>query len=108
MLVSKVPGLSPPQMLSVGDVNTGGWPISNGSPLYPSPLVNGVSTINGPAIQGAFTNNTRQGFVIGNAVITPGAIGTSTYFNLPNTAIWASMISLCGIWAGGNSVTFMT
>ncbi len=63
--VASVPGLTFPQMLAVGDVNTGGLPIFSGSSLYPSPLVNGVSTINGPAIQGAFINNTRQGFVIG-------------------------------------------
>lgn len=62
--VSSVPGLTPPQMLAVGDVNTGGVAYSGGA-LYPSPVVNGVSTINGPAISGAFVNNTRQGFVVG-------------------------------------------
>lgn len=54
-----------PQVVAVGDVNTGGWQYSGGN-LYPSPLVNGVPTINGPAIQGAFVNNTSQGFIIGN------------------------------------------
>ena len=63
--IASVPGLSFPQVLAVGDVNTGGLPICPGSPLYPSPIVNGVSTINGPAIQGAFVNNTSQGFIIG-------------------------------------------
>ena len=53
------------QVLAVGDVNTGGWPYTGGA-LYPSPLINGVPTINGPAIQGAFVNNTSQGFIIGN------------------------------------------
>ena len=62
--VASVPGLSYPQILAVGDVNTGGTLYSGGA-LYPSPVVNGVSTINGPAIYGAFVNNTRQGFVIG-------------------------------------------
>ena len=62
--VSSVPGLTPMQLLSVGDVNTGGVVYSGGA-LYPSPVVNGVSTINGPAISGAFVNNTRQGFVVG-------------------------------------------
>ena len=57
-------GLTFPQVLAVGDVNTGGLAYSGGN-LYPSPVVNGVSTINGPAISGAFVNNTRQGFVIG-------------------------------------------
>ncbi len=63
--VASVPGLSFPQVLAVGDVNTGGVQISAGSPLYPSPVVNGASTINGPAIQGAFVNNTSSGFIIG-------------------------------------------
>lgn len=60
------PGLTPAQMVAVGDVNTGGLPISAGSALYPSPVVNGVSTINGPAIQGAFVNATSMGFIVGN------------------------------------------
>lgn len=71
--VANVPGLSFPQMVAVGDVNTGGVAYSGGN-LYPSPVVNGVSTINGPAISGAFVNNTRQGFVIGAGV---GATYTS-------------------------------
>ncbi len=68
--VANVPGLSYPQIVAVGDVNTGGVQISAGSPLYPSPQFRPigntlVSTINGPAIQGAFVNNTSQGFIIG-------------------------------------------
>lgn len=63
--VASVPGLSAPQMVAVGDVNTGGVAISSGSPLYPPPSVNGANTINGPAISGAFVNNTSQGFIIG-------------------------------------------
>lgn len=66
--VASVPGLSFPQVLAVGDVNTGGASFSGGA-LYPSPsfptFSGGVSTINGPAINGAFVNNTRQGFIIG-------------------------------------------
>lgn len=58
-------GLSFPQVVAVGDVNTGGVAISSGSVLYPSPVVNAVSTINGPAISGSFVNNTRQGFTVG-------------------------------------------
>lgn len=65
-------GLSFPQVFAVGDVNTGGVQISSGSNLYPSPVVNGVSTINGPAIQGAFVNNSRQGFSFG-ATVAPTA-----------------------------------
>ena len=67
---SSYPGLNFPQIVAVGDVNTGGVQISSGSALYPPPYVvpigtTRVNTINGPAIQGAFFNNTRQGFVIG-------------------------------------------
>ena len=68
---TSVPGLTYPQVLAVGDVNTGGNVISSGSPLYPSPQfptsTNRIPTINGPAIRGAFVNNTAQGFIIGNA-----------------------------------------
>lgn len=69
--VSDVPGLTFAQMVAVGDVNTGGIFYSGGN-LYPSPRQgntgtqgSGVATINGPAIAGAFVNNTRQGFIIG-------------------------------------------
>lgn len=59
-----------PQVLAVGDVNTGGNAITSTSPLYPSPQfptsTNRVPTINGPAIRGAFVNNTSQGFIVGN------------------------------------------
>lgn len=68
--VASVPGLSFPQIVAVGDVNTGGVAISSGSALYPPPFTRPISTttvntINGPAIQGSFFNNTSQGFVIG-------------------------------------------
>lgn len=68
--VASVPGLSYPQIVAVGDVNTGGVQISSGSALYPPPYFSPigttrVNTINGPAIQGSFVNNTSQGFVIG-------------------------------------------
>lgn len=66
--VASVPGLTFPQMVAVGDVNTGGVVISSGSALYPPPVVNGANTINGPAISGAFVNNTSQGFIIGVGV----------------------------------------
>lgn len=69
--VANVSGLSYPQILAVGDVNTGGVPISSGSALYPPPFIRPignttVNTINGPAIQGAYFNNTSQGFIIGS------------------------------------------
>ena len=85
-------GLTFPQVVAAGDVNTGGVQISAGSPLYPSPqysyaALNDSSTINGPAIQGAFVNNTRQGFIIGagsGTVLTTaslvGAAGNVIYW----------------------------
>ena len=79
-------GLQYPQVVSVGDVNSGGFPYSGGS-LYPSPqfptFSGGVPTINGPAIQGAFVNNTRQGFIIGagNAAVAGGSADTSSHLS---------------------------
>jgi hypothetical protein len=65
--VASLSGLNYPQVLAVGDINSGGTPYT-GKALYPSPIVNGVSTINGPAISGAFINNTSQGFNIGSVL----------------------------------------
>ena len=86
------------QSVAVGDVNTGGEIISAGSPLYPSPLIYGssgttrVPTINGPAIRGAFVNNTSQGFIIGSGagrVLTTGSlVGAST-----NVIFWRAYLS---------------
>jgi hypothetical protein len=78
--VASTPGLQFPQILAVGDVNTGGVVISSGSALYPPPQTMPISTttvntINGPAIRGAYVNNTSQGFVIGAGV---GATDTSS------------------------------
>lgn len=75
-----------PQVVAVGDVNTGGWQY-NGGNLYPSPrFFNGftastsvgVSTINGPAIAGAFSNATFQGFIIGSTI--SGTVGDQIYW----------------------------
>lgn len=71
---------TPPQVVSVGDINSGGK-IYNGGALYPSPTVfsgfgtSSNSTTNGPAIEGAFINNTSQGFIVGpgNAVVASSA-----------------------------------
>jgi len=69
-------GLQFAQVKAVGDVNSGGWPYAGGN-LYPSPLVvtgnstttlTTSSTINGPAIQGAYINNTSRGFYLGSTV----------------------------------------
>lgn len=76
------PGEQFPQVVAVGDVNTGGNLITSGSPLYPPPSfptsTNRVPTINGPAIRGAFVNNTRQGFIIGT--------GNAVYQTTPDTS----------------------
>lgn len=58
------------QIVAVGDVNTGGVQISSGSVLYPPPYTMPIGTtrvnsIGGPGIQGAYFNNTSQGFIIG-------------------------------------------
>lgn len=72
---ASVSGQQFPQMVAVGDVNTGGAVITSTSPLYPPPYgrytsTTQVPTINGPAIQGSFINNTAQGFIIGNGAGT--------------------------------------
>ncbi len=79
--VASVPGLSYPQIVAVGDVNTGGVQISANSALYPPPYAlpfgtTRVNTINGPAIQGAFVNNTSQGFTIGSGVAVVDTVAT--------------------------------
>lgn len=90
--VASVPGLSYPQIVAVGDVNTGGVQISAGSALYPPPYFSPigttrVNTINGPAINGAFVNNTSQGFIIGvgtgvnqTSSVLVGAAGNVIYW----------------------------
>lgn len=93
--VASVPGLTFPQVLSVGDVNTGGSLITSTSALYPSPSYptssGGVATINGPAIRGSFVNNTNQGFVIGS-----GTGNTDSTFQLMTTSdivYWRAYLS---------------
>jgi len=86
-----------PQVVGVGDINSGGTAYSGGA-LYPSPLVYSgsgtaaVSTINGPAIQGAFVNNTNQGFIVGvgpGRVLTTGVlVGANT-----NVVYWVAYLS---------------
>ena len=72
-LFASYPGEQFPQVVPVGDINTGGYPYT-GSALYPSPaFYNGtgtgtVNSINGPAIQGAFSNNSSMGFIIGGSI----------------------------------------
>jgi hypothetical protein len=79
------PGQQFAQMVAVGDVNTGGVQISAGSQLYPPPYITPigttrVNTINGPAIQGAYFNNTSQGFIIGSALAVAAQSGQTIYW----------------------------
>lgn len=99
--VSAVPGLSFPQVVAVGDVNTGGVQISSGSALYPPPYASPISTtrvntINGPAINGSFVNNTSQGFIIGagaGTVLTTAVLtGVST-----NVIYWKATLHDMGL-----------
>ncbi len=86
---ANVSGLSFPQMVAVGNVNMGGSPLSPlQTSLYPSPSIayggqstqadTSLATPNGPGIQGAFTNDTRCGFIIGNLI--EGSIGDQIYW----------------------------
>lgn len=68
--VASLPGLQYPQMCAVGDINSGGVVISSGSALFPPSFYRAIgttttNTIGGPAIQGAYVNNTSAGFTIG-------------------------------------------
>lgn len=94
--VASVPGLTFPQVFAMGDVNTGGNVISAGSPLYPSPQFptssGGVTTINGPAIRGAYVNNTSQGFVIGAGALT-GLSSTVLVGANGNVIYWRAYLS---------------
>lgn len=80
-------GFTYAQVVGSGDYNSGGQVYSGGN-LYPSPsfptFSGGVPTINGPAINGAFVNNTRQGFVIGAGT---GATLTSAVLVGANTNV---------------------
>lgn len=99
--VASVPGLSYPQIVAVGDVNTGGVQISAGSALYPPPYFVPIgttrfNTINGPAIQGAFVNNTSQGFIIGGGagtvLTTASLVGAAG-----NVIYWRALLHDIGI-----------
>lgn len=88
--MANVAGATPAQLVAVGDVNNGGVQISSGSQLYPPPYVvpigtTKVNTINGPAVQGAFFNNTSQGFFIGSGV---GVTNTSASIMTTNDIIY--------------------
>lgn len=93
MTASTLVGLTYAQTLAVGDVNTGGqiFGINGTTILYPPPFyptsTNRVPTINGPAIRGAFVNNTSQGFIIGNGTPQEQA-GTGTIVTSGAEILW--------------------
>lgn len=63
------PGMNVPQVLAVGDINSGSLLSNFVAPtLYNGSGATAVQTINGPAIAGAFVNNTQMGFIIGAGV----------------------------------------
>jgi len=93
-------GLTYAQVIAAGDVNTGGLGIYgtgvNGflttSPLYPPPnfptSTNRVPTINGPAIKGAFVNNTNQGFTIGTGITAVDGNAASSILKTDDIVYW--------------------
>jgi hypothetical protein len=91
------PGLKFPIVFAAGDINSGGVPYSGGN-LYPSPIIFGENilgsapTINGPAIQGAFVNNTSQGFIIGAGAGTAISSGVLVGANT-NVIYWVAYLS---------------
>lgn len=93
--IVNVSGQSWPQIVGVGDVNTGGTQIYAGSPLYPSPQFSPIgttlfSTINGPAIRGAFVNNTSMGFVVGAGAGT-NVTGSALVGAAGNVILWRAL-----------------
>lgn len=62
-------GLNFPQVLAVGDNNSGSNQFGYNSPSFYNGMGTGqVGTINGPAIAGAYCNNTSMGFIIGGTI----------------------------------------
>jgi hypothetical protein len=93
MSATTLVGLTYAQVLSVGDVNSGGqiYGINGSTLLYPPPFfptsTNRVASINGPAVRGAFVNNTSQGFIIGNGTPQEQA-GTGTIVTSGSIILW--------------------
>ena len=74
-------GLTFPQAVAVGDNNSGSNQFGYGSPQFYNGFANSVaSSINGPAIVGAFCNNTSQGFIVG---LGSGAAATTAMASAP-------------------------
>ena len=68
--VASVKGLTFPQIVAVGDNNSGSNQFGFNSPtVFNGTGTAAVNTINGPAIAGAYINATYQGFIIGGSVV---------------------------------------
>lgn len=62
-------GLTFPQVLAVGDLNSGSLLSNFTSPsFYDGTSTSARTSINGPVVAGAFSNNTSMGFIIGASV----------------------------------------
>lgn len=85
------PGLQFPQVVAVGDVNSGGQAYSGGL-LYPSQIFptfsGGSSIINGPGILGSFTNNTAQGFIV--SPVAGAAQSSTNLLTASSTYVWTA------------------
>lgn len=67
--VAGLQGISPPQIIAAGDINSGSNQFGYNPPtFYPGYGTSAIGSINGPAIAGAFINTTSQGFIIGASV----------------------------------------
>lgn len=91
MTAATLAGLSYPQVLATGDVNSGGNTFGfSATNLYPPPAfptsTNRIATINGPALRGSFVNNTSQGFTIGAG--TGNTITAATLIANTNQIYW--------------------
>ena len=63
------PGLNIPQVVGIGDLNTGSNQLNFLPPsFYSGSGTSAVASIGSPGIAGAFCNNTSQGFIIGDAI----------------------------------------
>jgi hypothetical protein len=73
-------GFNWPQSLAVGDANSGSLLTNFVSPsFYNGSGTSAVKTINGPALAGAYCNNTSQGFIIGATIA--GTAADQIYWN---------------------------
>ena len=94
--VANLSGVTPPQIVAVGDIRSGGVRISAGSALYPSPVsmpigTTTVPTIGGPAIEGSYVTNSSAGFIIGvgagTVLTTSVLVGANT-----NVIFWEAFV----------------